>query len=104
MKDMMKAMQRLGIKQEKIDAEKVIISCRGKDIIINDPEVILVNFQGQKMFQISGEVEEKTKLEIKEDDVELVAEKGNVSKEKAREILEKTNGDIAKALLELRGE
>ncbi len=101
MKDMMKAMQRLGIKQEKVDAEEVVISCKEKDIVIRNPDVVIVDFQGQKMFQISGAVEEKPKIQIKDEDVKLVTEKANVSEEKAKEILEKTSGDIAKALLEL---
>jgi len=100
-KDMMKAMQRLGIKQEKVDAEEVIISCREKDFVIRNPDVIIVDFQGQKMFQISGTVEEKEKTGIRDEDIALVAEKAGVSEGKAREALEKTGGDIAKALLEL---
>ena len=101
MKDMMKAMQRLGIKQEKVDAEEVVISCKGRDIVIRNPDVVIVDFQGQKMFQISGVVEERAKIGIKDEDIALVAEKAGVSKEKAKDVLEKVGGDIAKALLEL---
>jgi len=101
MKDMMKAMQRLGIKQEKVDAEEVIISCKEKDIVIRNPDVVIVDFQGQKMFQISGVVEEREKTGIRDEDIALVAEKAGVSEEKAKEALEKVGGDIAKALLEL---
>ena len=101
MKDMMKAMQRLGIKQEKVDSEEVIISCKEKDIVIKNPDVVIVDFQGQKMFQISGVVEEREKTGIRDEDITLVAEKAGVSEEKAREALEKVGGDIAKALLEL---
>jgi len=101
MKDMMKAMQRLGIKQEKVDSEEVIISCKEKDIVIKNHDVVIVDFQGQKMFQISGVVEEREKTGIRDEDITLVAEKAGVSEEKAREALEKVGGDIAKALLEL---
>ena len=101
MKDMMKAMQRLGIKQEKVDAEEVIISCKEKDIVIRNPDVVIVDFQGQKMFQISGVVEEREKTGLRDEDIALVAEKAGVSEEKAKEALEKVGGDIAKALLEL---
>ncbi|RLE43215.1 nascent polypeptide-associated complex protein [Candidatus Woesearchaeota archaeon] len=101
MKDMMKAMQRLGIKQEKVDSEEVIISCKEKDIVIRNPDVVIVDFQGQKMFQISGVVEEREKTGLRDEDIALVAEKAGVSEEKAKEALEKVGGDIAKALLEL---
>ena len=97
----MKAMQKLGIKQEKVDAEEVIISCKEKDIVIRNPDVVIVDFQGQKMFQISGVVEEREKTGIRDEDIALVAEKAGVSEEKAKEALEKVGGDIAKALLEL---
>ncbi|RLE42707.1 nascent polypeptide-associated complex protein [Candidatus Woesearchaeota archaeon] len=100
-KDMMKAMQKLGIKQEKVDSEEVVISCKDKDIVIKNPDVVIVDFQGQKVFQISGVIEERKKIGISDEDVSLVAEKARVSEEKAREALEEAGGDIAKALLKL---
>ena len=54
---------------------------------------------GNESFQVSGVVEEKKT--ITEEDVRLVAEQANVSKERAREALDKT-GDLAKAILELQ--
>jgi len=62
---------------------------------------VIVDFQGQKMFQISGVVEEREKTGLRDEDIALVAEKAGVSEEKAKEALEKVGGDIAKALLEL---
>jgi NACalpha-BTF3-like transcription factor len=41
-------------------------------------------------------------LEISDDDVLLVAEQSNVSKEKALYVLQKNNGDIAKSIIELK--
>ena len=54
---------------------------------------------GQESFQITGEVEEST---ISEDDIKTVAEQSNVSLKEAKEALQKTNGNLAEAILLLK--
>ena len=46
-REMQKAMKRLGIKQEEIDAEEVIIKTAGKSLVIKNPHVSRVNMMGQ---------------------------------------------------------
>ncbi len=99
-KDLQKAMKKMGIKQEEIDATEVIIKTASKDLIIKNPKVVKVNMMGQESLQVTGEIEEFSG--ISEEDIKTVAEQASVSKEKAKEALEKTKGDLAAAILELK--
>jgi nascent polypeptide-associated complex subunit alpha len=98
---MKQAMKRLGIKQEEIDAEEVIIKTKDKEIIIKNPSVMKVNMAGQENFQISGEIYEREISGVKEEDVKMVMKQAGVSEKKAKEVLERNNGDIAKTIMEL---
>ena len=93
-------LNKLGIKQEDIEAEEVIIKTKDKNIIINNPQVSIINMNGNKSFQITGDVTEESP--INEEDIETVAEKANVNFEKAKEALENSNGDLAEAILSLK--
>ncbi len=98
----MQAMKRLGVSQESIDAEEVIIKTKEKKIVIKNPEVLKVNLMGQDTFQITGVVEElESAYEPNEEDVNIVVEKTGVSKEKAINTLKKNKGDLAASILEL---
>lgn len=105
-RQMEKMMKRMGIKVDEIDARQVIIKCADKDILIDNPQVVKTNLQGQDSFQISGDVREESigevKLEISAEDVKMVAEQAKVSEAKARAALEKANGDIAQAIMDLK--
>jgi len=98
-RQMEKMMRQMGVKQEEIDASEVIIKAKDKTIIIKNPQVSKVNMMGQESFQITGEVEEST---ISEDDIKTVAEQSNVSLKEAKEALQKTNGNLAEAILLLK--
>ncbi len=89
----------MGIKQEEIDAREVIIKTNSKDLIIKNPKVVKVNMMGQESLQVTGDIEEAG---ISEEDIKTVADQANVSKEKAKAALEKHNGDLAAAILELK--
>ena len=104
-REMQKAMKRLGIKQEEIDAEVVIIKTAEKDLVIKNPHVSKVNMMGQETFQIVGdvtEVEKEESTEINENDVETVVEQTNCSREEALEALQDSNGNLAEAILKLQ--
>ena len=101
-KQMQKAMQRMGIKQEEIDASEVIIKTPEKNLVIKNPSVTKVDMMGQKTFQVIGGVTEESS--ISQEDIKTVSEQANVSEEQAKEALQKTNGDLAEAILELTSE
>jgi nascent polypeptide-associated complex subunit alpha len=103
---MKEAMRRMGIKQTEVDAEQVIIRCKDKQIVIDEPQVMKIDMQGNLSFQISGEVSERSlsaEPELTDDDINTVAEQANVSKEDAKKALLKNKGDIAKTIMELQG-
>lgn len=99
----MKAMmQKLGMKQEEIEAERVIIEKADSKIVIEPVNVQKIVMQGQTSFQISGEIREETKAEgVREEDVKLVMEKTGASKKEALDALKQTGGDIAEAIVKL---
>ncbi len=102
-KDLAKAMKKMGIKQDEINAEEVIIKCPDKDIIVKNPQVMRVNAMGQDSLQITGDIQEQAaSAEISEEDIETVASQANVSKEQAKEALENNGGDLAQAILSLQ--
>ena len=95
-------MKQMGISQEEINASRVIIEKTDNTKIIIEPvSVTKVKMQGQKTFQIAGEIREETSApETSEDDIKTIVEKTGVSEEKAKQALEKT-GDLAEAILDL---
>ena len=100
-KKMQAMMKQMGIKQQEIDALRVIIECSDKKIIIEPANVQKVIMQGQESWQITGEArEESSEVEISADDVALVMEKTGKNEEKVRAVLEKTK-DIAEAIVKL---
>ncbi len=96
-------MQRMGLNMAPMEVEEAIIRTKDKEIIIENPEVTVLQVQGQKVFQVTGgKITEKT-LEktaaIPEEDIQLVAMQANVSIENAKAALEQTKGDLAQAIL-----
>ncbi|MBS7648405.1 MAG: nascent polypeptide-associated complex protein [candidate division WOR-3 bacterium] len=96
-------MQRMGLSMTPIEVDEVILKAKDKEIIIEGPEVAVLEVQGQRIFQISGgRISEKhfeKKIAIPDEDVLLVAQQANVSLEEARTALEQTKGDLAQAIL-----
>jgi nascent polypeptide-associated complex subunit alpha len=108
-------MQRMGMNMDSVaDVQQVIIRTADKDIVIDEPEVAILQVQGQKMYQvIGGQVSEQApsqrgatlaaaKPTFTEEDVQLVADQTGKSLEKAKEALQECGGDLAKAILLLQ--
>jgi nascent polypeptide-associated complex subunit alpha len=101
-KKMQAMMRQMGIAQQEIPAERVIIETADKNIIITNPSVVKIKMQGQENFQISGEVSEESKEETSaEEDIQTIMEKTGTTKEQAEEALKKANGDLTEAILNL---
>jgi len=100
-KQMASMMKKMGIKTENIEATEVIIK-GPKTIVIREPQVSIVEMQGQKTFQITGRIEEKIE-EASSEDIHMVMEQTGASEENARKALEESNGDIAEAIMKLKG-
>jgi len=100
-------MQRMGMSMGEVpDVQEVILRTATKEIIIENPEVAVLDLRGQKIFQVTGERITEKKIErkvaIPEEDVRLVADQTGKSEEEARRALEETEGDLAKAVLLLQ--
>jgi nascent polypeptide-associated complex subunit alpha len=107
-------MQRMGMNMDQVpDVQQVIIRTADKDIVIDEPEVAILQVQGQKMYQvIGGEVSEQApsqrqaaaaaKPAFSEEDIQLVADQTGKSLQKSKEALEECGGDLAKAILLLQ--
>jgi nascent polypeptide-associated complex subunit alpha len=97
-------MQRMGMNMGAMpEVEQVVFKTSTKEIIVENPEVTVMEMQGQKIFQVMGErITEKAlekAVKIPEEDVQLVATQANVSPDRARAALEQTKGDLAQAIL-----
>ena len=90
-------MRSKGIKANPVEAVEVIIRTPEGDIVIADPEVVEVEVQGMKFFQVSGRV--KKAGAFPEEDVKLVMETANVDRERAIRALEAAKGKPADAIL-----
>jgi len=100
-------MQRMGLSMGQIpDVQEVIFRTGTKEIIVENPEVAVLDLHGQKIFQVTGErITEKTiekRVAILEEDIRLVADQTGKSMEEAKRALEETEGDLAKAILLLQ--
>lgn len=107
-KKMQAVMKQMGISQQEIPAKRVIIEKNNGDIIIENPSVIKINMQGQTNFQISGEISEENTEGVEplaenniEEDIKTIMEKVGCIEQEAKMALEKANGDLTEAILNL---
>ncbi len=107
-------MEKMGMKMDAVaDAKEVIIRRENTELVIENPQVTVMQFQGQKIYQIMGtssferqineieEMELEKHIQVSEEDIQLVAAQAGVSYEVAKQALEQTNGDLAQAILNL---
>ena len=101
-KKMQSMLNKMGIKQEEVEANRVILEREDGNIVIENPQVMKVVMQGQETWQIVGDVKEESDMDkISEEDVSLVAEKTGKSHEEAKNALDSADGDIAAAIMKL---
>ena len=104
---MQQMMKQLGIQQVDIPALEVIIKTKDRNIVITNPSVAKVNMMGQENFQISGDIHEEAVSsvpDISEEDIRTVTDQTGVDKNTARKAIEKAEGDLAEAILNLKNE
>ncbi|MDX1612234.1 MAG: nascent polypeptide-associated complex protein [Candidatus Thermoplasmatota archaeon] len=105
-RNMAKMMKQLGISIEEVeDVEEVVIRTATKEIVIPKADVSIMDAQGQRTFQITGEAQER-KIETGPDpeDVELVMDQAGVDEETAKQALEAAGGEPAQAIMDLMEE
>lgn len=106
-RDLKNMMNKMGITSSEIDANRVVIECPDRKIVIDSPQVMQIDAQGSTSFQISGSVSEEQneapKIEITEDDIDTVSKQSGADHDTAKAALEESNGDIAEAIINLKG-
>jgi nascent polypeptide-associated complex subunit alpha len=109
------AMRKLGIETEDLeDVQDVVIRTKSKQYVITDASVTIMQAQGQKTYQITGETEilplsqtPASKVEapavaiMPEEDIKLVMSQTGASREKVIEALKATDGQPAEAIIKL---
>ena len=100
MKTMMK---KLGMQVEQIeDVQSIVIKTPKGNWVFDAAEVTVMTMQGSTNYQISGTPRfEEAAVEIPAEDIAMVSEQAQVSKEKAKEALVASKGDIAEAIVKL---
>jgi len=95
------------------DAKEVIIRRENTELVIENPQVTVMQFQGQKIYQVMStssferpitgieEIELEKPIQVSEEDIQLVVAQAGVNYEVAKQALEQTNGDLAQAILNL---
>ncbi|MGD0587823.1 MAG: nascent polypeptide-associated complex protein [Thermoplasmata archaeon] len=119
-KQMQLMMRRLGMSTEDVpDVEEVIVRTKTKDHVFRSPEVTIMTIQGTRTYQVVGnpEIRPRTAGALPastspppatataapsgppEEDIRLVMEQANVSREEAIEALFQAKGAPAEAIL-----
>ncbi len=109
-REMRRMMQQMGIKStDMADVKRVVMEAEGKKYIIDSPQVVAIEAQGQKSFQITGNMREvkvtqaapqKEKQDLfPADDIKLVVEQTSCTTEQAVEALKKAEGEPAEAIM-----
>ncbi len=96
-------MRQFGIKSEDIHAKRVVFELEGGKLVIENPTVNAINMQGQRMYQVVGEAKEEKEEGAGEEDIKLVMEQSGAGKAKAEKALKDANGNIAEAIIKLKG-
>ena len=103
-KQMQRIMKQFGIKNEEVAVKRVVFEMEnGGKLVIDEPQVTAIDMKGQKTYTVMGEAREE-RAGIPEEDIEMVMKQASVDKKKAEAALKKNEGDIAEAILELKGE
>ncbi|MFW9915607.1 MAG: nascent polypeptide-associated complex protein [Candidatus Thorarchaeota archaeon] len=109
-----------GLKE--IPSARVVIfpETEGNALVIDSPKVFEMRVEGQSMYQVVGDATEipveeigtvptpeedvapAATIELREEDIQLVAAQAGVSLEEAKNALEQNDGEPAKAIMALR--
>ncbi|MFB6216784.1 MAG: nascent polypeptide-associated complex protein [Candidatus Aenigmatarchaeota archaeon] len=96
---MQQMMKQMGVDMDEIDADSVEIHIGDKKLVFSNPEISKIEAQGQEIFQLQGDYSEETSGPD-EEDIDLVMEKTDASREEAAEALQNSE-DVAGAVMEL---
>jgi nascent polypeptide-associated complex subunit alpha len=98
-------LDKMGLEMKDLgDIEEVIIKTETKEIYLIKPQIIEMKGKDNTIFQVVATDIEEKKRDVpifKEEDIILVMQQANVTKEKAVQALTDAKGDMAQAILDL---
>ncbi|MFQ5941330.1 MAG: nascent polypeptide-associated complex protein [Nitrososphaerales archaeon] len=98
-------LDKMGLNMHELNnVEEVVIKTNEREIIIRNPTVAELKSQDSTIYQVVGDDIQEKQREVpkfSEEDIMLVSQQANVSKEVAIEALTESKGDLAKAILTL---
>ncbi|HEV8387505.1 MAG TPA: nascent polypeptide-associated complex protein [Nitrososphaera sp.] len=104
-REMRRMLDKMGLDMKTMDnVEEVIIKTDTKEFYLVKPQVIEMKGKDSTIFQVvASDIEEKQREvpSFKEEDIILVMQQANVSREKAVQALIESKGDMAQAILGL---
>lgn len=104
-REMRRMLDKMGLEMKDIGSiEEVIIKTETKELYLIKPQVIEMKGKDSTIFQVvATNIEEKQRDTpvFKEEDIILVMQQANVSKERAIQALSESKGDMAQAILNL---
>ena len=114
-RQMKQAMKKMGIKQSSIDGvTEVVIRTKDKEIVITEAEVVCVEMNGGKTYQVAGNEHERAlgaggepgeaTVSFPQEDVDLVMSQTGCDSAKAIAALEATDGQPAEAIIKIMTE
>lgn len=104
-REMRRMLDKMGLEMKDIGSiEEVIIKTETKELYLIKPQVIEMKGKDSTIYQVvATNIEEKQRDTpvFKEEDIILVMQQANVSKERAIQALSESKGDMAQAILNL---
>lgn len=103
-KKMQQMMDKMGMEQQDVPADTVIIRKGNEEIVFEDPSVAKVDMMGEETWQVTGTAKARTidqSVDIDEEDIETVMDQTGASEEKAKQAIEDNDGDLTDAIMAL---
>jgi nascent polypeptide-associated complex subunit alpha len=104
-REMRRMLDKMGLEMKDLgNIEEVIIKTETKELYLLKPQVVEMKGKDSTIFQVvATDIEEKQRdvPVLKEEDITLVMQQANVSREKAIQALIDAKGDMAQAILNL---
>jgi nascent polypeptide-associated complex subunit alpha len=102
---MSRMLDKMGLEMKDLgNIEEVIIKTETKELYLIKPQVVEMKGKDSTIFQVvATDIEEKEREtpSLKDEDIILVMQQANVTREKAIQALVDAKGDLAKAILNL---
>jgi nascent polypeptide-associated complex subunit alpha len=104
-REMRRMLDKMGLEMKDLgNIEEVIIKTETKELYLIKPQVVEMKGKDSTIFQVvATDIEEKEREtpSLRDEDIVLVMQQANVSREKAIQALMDAKGDLAKAILNL---